>query len=100
LQTAIFPKIRRIDEVAPRIPDYREEFVNWVLMEIATGQKTFWALSGKQLVEPQLIVKDLRMSRAGDEVHNSEVEECNLILSPTAVFSESRFQRTNPALDQ
>jgi hypothetical protein len=31
------------------------------------------------------------MSRASDEVHNSEVEECNLISSPTAVFFESRF---------
>jgi hypothetical protein len=57
---------------------------------------TFWEAT----VEPQLIIKDLRVSRAGDEVHNSEVEECNLILSPTAVFSESRFQRTNPAPDR
>jgi hypothetical protein len=39
LQTAIFPKIKRIDEVASRITDYREEFVNWVLMEIATVKR-------------------------------------------------------------
>jgi hypothetical protein len=33
------------------------------------------------------------MSGARDEVHNSEVEECNLISSPAGVFFESRFPR-------
>lgn len=76
-----------------RIADYREEIVNWVLMEIATGQRTCLQLSGKQLIESQPVVKDLRMSRARDEVHNSEVEECNLVSSPAGVVFESRFPR-------
>ena len=52
-----------------------------------------FALCRKQLIEPEHVVNILRTSRARDEFHNSEVEECNLISSPTAVFFESCFQR-------
>ena len=40
LRAATSCEIKRIAEVSSRIPDYGEEIVNWVLMEIATGQRT------------------------------------------------------------
>ena len=93
LRTAIFCRIKWIDKACSRIPGYRVGIVKVALLEFATGHRTCLYSVGSTELKLQLVLKDLRMSGTRDEVHNSGVEECNLISSRVAVFFESRYSR-------